>query len=438
MLERLIEKEIYDHFDVHQNKVLIVTGARQVGKSYIIRHVCKKRFKNYIEIDLHEDKLGNKLFENVTTINDFYLAISSGFGHKLGDSDDTLVFLDEIQEYPNLLSLFKFLKQDNKYQYVASGSLLGVTLSKTSQIPIGSIKIMKMEQLNFIEFLLANGFNHDAINQIRDSFLQEKSLNEGIHNRMLNLFKDYLIIGGMPDAVKTYLETKNLYAVREIHQDIFDLYMMDASKYDLENKLKIERIYKMIPSIMGNIKKRIVVKNIEDKKGARYNHYVDEFDYLINSGIATEVKAISNPTFPLLQSTSKNLLKLYLNDVGLLSSILFRNNIKAIKDDNKSINLGALYETMVANELKSKGYSLYYYDNKKRGEVDFLIDNFDNLTIVPIEIKSGKDYQIHSALNNMIKSNEISTKKAYVFSNNREVNIKNNIVYMPIYYISFL
>ena len=132
------------------------------------------------------------------------------------------------------------------------------------------------------------------------------------------------------------------------------------------------------------------------------------------------------------------MLKLYLNDVGLLSSILFRNNIKAIKDDNKSINLGALYETMVANELKSKGYSLYYYDNKKRGEVDFIIDNFDNLTIVPIEIKSGKDYQIHSALNNMIKSNEISTKKAYVFSNNREVNIKNNIVYMPIYYISFL
>lgn len=269
-------------------------------------------------------------------------------------------------------------------------------------------------------------------------FLNEKKeLDEGLHSRLLNLFKDYLIVGGMPDAVNEYLDTKNIQTVRDIQQNIFELYSIDASKYDKNNKLKIERIYKMIPSIMGQVKKRIVVKDIENKKGDRFAKYADEFDYLISSGITNEVRAISNPTFPLMQSTVKNLLKLYINDVGILSNLLFKNNVKAIKEDIKSINLGSLYETMVVNELKSNGYKLYYYDNRKNGEVDIIVDDYDSLSIVPIGIKSGRDYKIHSALNNLLTNKKDVVKKAYVFSNNREINIKNNIIYMPIYFISF-
>ena len=176
---------------------------------------------------------------------------------------------------------------------------------------------------------------------------------------------------------------------------------------------------------------------IEDKKGKRYDDYKDGFDYLISAGVALEVKAISNPKFPLIQSGSKNLIKLYLNDVGLLTNILYRNNIRAILDDELSINLGSVYETVVASELKAHGFNLFYYDNKTRGEVDYLIDDYDSLSVVPIEVKSGKDYSIHSALNHFVSNTEYNIHKGIVLSNAREVTTKGDIIYMPVYYIMF-
>ena len=166
---------------------------------------------------------------------------------------------------------------------------------------------------------------------------------------------------------------------------------MDASQYDEQRKLKIRRIYDTIPSNLENKKKRVVIQDIENKKGKRSSDYQDEFDYLINAGIALDVKAISTPTFPLIENSGKNLLKLYLNDVGILTNILYKNNIRAVIDDVKSINLGSVYECVVASELKAHGFSLYYYDNKAKGEVDFLIDDYESLSTVPLEIKSGKE-----------------------------------------------
>ena len=193
----------------------------------------------------------------------------------------------------------------------------------------------------------------------------------------------------------------------------------------------------MIPSVLENKKKRIVIKDIENKKGKRVSDYVDEFDYLINSGIALEVKAISTPVFPLIESSGKNLLKLYLNDVGILTNILYKSNIRAVLDDQKSINLGTVYESVVASELKAHGYNLFYYDNKSKGEVDYLLDDYNTLSVVPLEIKSGKDYTIHSALNNFINNKDYNIQKAYVLSNEREIKQVGKIIYMPIYNIMF-
>ena len=193
----------------------------------------------------------------------------------------------------------------------------------------------------------------------------------------------------------------------------------------------------MIPSILENKKKRVVIKNIENKSWKRTDNYLEEFDYLISAGVALEVKAISKPSYPLIENSGKNLLKLYLNDVGILSSLYYRNNIKAIMDDVRSINLGSVYETVVAQELKAHGYGLYYYDNKKNGEVDFLIDDADNLSNIPIEVKSGKDYSIHSALTRFLSMDEYNVKKAYVLSNEREIYTKGGIMYIPIYYVMF-
>lgn len=437
MLYRKIDKYIEDYLKSDSNKILVIDGARQVGKTYSISHVGKKLFPNYIEINFIEDSIGQRLFANTRTVDDFYLQVSMIAGDRMKDRDNTLVFLDEIQAYPGLLTLLKFLRQDARFTYIASGSLLGLTLAQTSSIPIGSIEIKKMFPLDFEEWLYANGFNDFTVNCLRKKFEASESLDEATHVRTMDLFRKYLLVGGMPDAVNSYLSDKNIVTVRGIQNQIHDFYAADASKYDGERRLKISRIYDMIPSTLENKKKRIVAQNIENKRGKRFADYSDEFEYLINSGIALEVKAITNPCFPLIESESKNLLKLYLNDVGILTGILYHNNIRAILDDAKSINLGTVYESVVASELAAHGHKLFYYDNRNRGEVDYLIDDYDNLTVLPLEIKSGKDYTVHSALSQFVANEDYRIKKGYVLSNERKITQKNKIIYMPIYFIMF-
>ena len=437
MLIRKIESLIREHLQSASNKVLLIDGARQVGKTYIIRYVGEELYKNFIEINMIEDSLKDRLFEGVKTVEDFYFQVSMLAGNKMGQKEDTLIFIDEIQAYPNLLTLLKFLSQDDKYTFIASGSLLGVALSQTTSIPMGSIRKVRMFPLDFEEFLYANGFNEMSISLLRKKYEKEESLDEATHNKVMDLFRKYLLVGGLPEAVNSYLANQNIVLVREIQNEIREYYAADASKYDEENKLKIRRIYDMLPSNMENKKKRVVAKNIENKKGKTFNDYEDEFEYLISAGIALNVQAISNPSFPLVQSSSKNMLKLYLNDVGILTSILYGNNIRAVLDDERSINLGSVYETVAASELIAHGYKLFYYDNRDKGEIDYLIDDYNTLSVVPIEIKSGKDYTVHSALSTFVKNEGYHIKKAYVLSNEREVKHKGGITYLPIYYIMF-
>lgn len=438
MLYRKIESYIENYLQTDSNKVLIVDGARQIGKSFIIRHAGQKLYKNYIEVNMEEDKLGDRIFADAKTVNDFYLALSVVAGDRMKERMDTLVFIDEIQAYDHLLTLLKFLKADNRFTYIASGSLLGVTLKNTSSIPLGSIEIKHMYPMDFEEFIIANGIGELAISTMRTQFLQCQSLPDSLHAKMLDLFKKYLIVGGLPDAVKTFVEEKNVMAIRKIQEDILTLYGVDASKYEKDHaKLKIQRVYSLVPSNLENKKKRMVAKDIEGKKGKRMADYEEEFDYLISAGVVLEVKAISAPSYPLVENCGKNLLKLYLNDVGLLTGLFFKNNIQAIMQDVQSINLGSVYETVVAQELRAHGFNLYYYDNKNNGEVDFLIDDADNLSVIPLEIKSGKDYTVHSALTKFLKVETYNIHQASVLSNEQKVYQKSGVTYIPIYYIMF-
>lgn len=439
MLYRKISKQIEEHLSSSSNRMLLIDGARQIGKSYIIRHVGQRMFPNYIEVNMEEDKLGDRIFADARTTKDFYMALSVVAGDKMKDKENTLVFIDEIQAYGHLLTLVKFLMQENRFTYVASGSLLGVTLKNTQSVPIGSLHIQHMYPMDFEEFLYANGVGEVAIETMRESFNSNQALSDVMHNKMLDLFKKYLLVGGLPKAVEVFVDSRNVVEFRSVQQEAHSLYGIDASKYEElhDRKLKIRRIYDMIPSNLENKKKRIVINKIEDKSWKRADDYLNEFDYLISAGIALEVKAISKPSYPLVENSGKNLLKLYLNDVGILSGIFYRNNIRAVMSDIRSINLGSVYETVVAQELKAHGYNLYYYDNKKNGEVDYLIDDADNLSNIPIEVKSGKDYTVHSALDKFLANDEYNIKKAYVLSNEQKVYIENGITYIPIYYIMF-
>ena len=440
MLKRKIENYLEDYLKSDSNKMLILAGARQIGKSYIIRHVGKKLFPNYVEINMAEDSYGQRNFSNAKTLDDFYLNLSIVAGNKLKNKHNTLVFIDEIQTYDHLLTMVKFLKQDDRYTYIASGSLLGITLKETPSLPIGSVIIKNMYPLDFEEFLWANGVGEDAIATIESKIDQRESLSESLHTKMMDLFKKYLLVGGMPDAVNSFVSKKNIVEVREIQQEIHHLYRLDAARYEQENqrKLKIQRIFEMIPSNLENKKKRVMAAKIEGKKDARMGDYSDEFEYLISAGIALQVQAVSKPSYPIIENSGKNLLKLYLNDVGIFTGILYQNQIQAIMNNIGSVNLGSVYEAVVAQELAAHGFRLCYYDNKKMGEVDFLIDDTDNLSVTPIEVKSGKDYYVHSALSNIIKVKEYNIKQAFVLNNDREIRIKSGITYLPIYSVMFL
>ena len=189
MLFRKIERRIAEYFASDSDKVLIVTGARQIGKSFIIRHCATEFFKNIVEINLIEDVEGNGIFKNVRSVDDFDLALAAFSTKALGNPSDTLIFLDEIQEYPHLLTLLKFLREDRRYRYVASGSLLGVTLKKSNSIPLGSIDIMKMFPLDFEEFMIANNVGRPVIDLLHESFINMLAIPEEIHNRVMDLYK---------------------------------------------------------------------------------------------------------------------------------------------------------------------------------------------------------------------------------------------------------
>ena len=440
MLYRKITSYIEDYLKSDTDKILILEGARQIGKSFSIREAGKRLYANYVEINFVEDDEGDQLFKNIHKKEDFYFTLSMVAGEQLNDRTDTLVFLDEIQHYPQYLTMLKFLREDNRYRYVASGSLLGITLQATTSIPVGSIIRKEMFQLDFEEFLIANGYGAEAIAMLRHAYQNCESLSEEHHNHVLDLFRRYLLVGGMPDAVKTYIDTRNIVKVREVQEGIRSLYAADASKYEKEHskKLLIRRIYEMIPSQMENKKKRIVAQEIRGKDGDRFSQYKEEFEYLVSSGIALAVHAISNPHFPLSESLQKNLLKLYMNDVGLLTGLLYHHNIRPVLDDVRSINLGSVYESVVAQELRAHGHKLFYYDNRKQGEVDYLIDNHSVMSVHPIEVKSGKDYTVHSALNNLLKNPDYNIHAATVISNERTIYQDGQVTYIPVYFVMFM
>lgn len=434
MFYRKIESTLKEYYESKDENILIITGARQIGKSFIIRETARKYFTNYVEINLQDDFDGEKIFSQIKTIKDFYFTVTSLYGDKVNSINDTIIFLDEIQVYPNLISLLKPLKADSKFRYIASGSLLGITL-KHQFIPIGSINEIKMFPMDFEEFLLASNVSIETIKYLKECFTKKINVSDAVHKIILRKFKEYLICGGLPDSVKEFL-TDNIYKTRQTQSSIYKYYKDDSSKYDLEHNLKIRTIYDFLPSYMENKVKRIKYNQIEKKK-EKFNKYQDEFDYLSNSGIALEVKAISNPKFPLIESASKNLIKLYYNDVGIFTNILYSTNINALLNQDSGINLGSVYETACACELTCHGHELYYFDSKKVGEVDFLINDYDSLSVLPIEIKSGNNQYNFRAIPKLVKD-PYNLNKGYIFGNENIIKEESHLITFPIYMIMFV
>jgi uncharacterized protein len=432
MLKRKIEKDII-HWIESSDKALLVYGARQVGKTFIIRECLEQSDCDYVEFNLIDQPKIIDILSDSIDIDDLILKLSLYCEKKIIPGK-TFIFFDEIQKYKDIVTKIKFLVEDRRFRYILSGSLLGVEIVNLKSAPVGYLRTINMYPLDFEEFLQVFEVEESIINKLQESFTNKTAVDNIIHNKIMQMFNLYLIIGGMPSAVEKYRNTSNIDDVMDEHKAIIELYKLDFTQYEQENrKLLLTNIYELIPTELNKKNKRFMIADIN--KNLRYERINDSFAWLLKAGVALGVFNTTEPTIPLMLNEKNALFKLFLSDIGLLTTIYGKACKLKIVNNEKDINKGAVYEDVVAQELHTHGYPLYYYNNKKKGELDFLIEY--NGEILPIEVKSGKDYERHSALDKVIAVKEYGIKQAYVFGSDN-VKVDEKITYLPIYMIMFL
>ena len=429
MLKRKIDAYIRNYYETTRN-ALLITGARQIGKTYSIRQFGKS-FKSFVEINFVEMPEAVELFKDAKSSADILLRLSAITSVPL-IKGQTLVFFDEVQQCPDIVTAIKFLVDDGSYRYILSGSLLGIELKDLRSEPVGYMGVKDMYPLDFEEFISCVGINDTVIGALREAWQNRTAVDEFIHGKILELFRLYLVVGGMPAAVNKYLESNNLQEVMTVQQDIIRLYKRDIAQYDLNNKLYIEEIFNLIPPELNAKNKRFILKRLNEH--AKFERIEASFLWLTNAGVALPVYNVEEPKMPLLLARSRNLFKLFQSDIGLLASQYAEGiQMRIIKGD-KDINFGSIYENAVAQELVAHGIVPYYYNNKKRGELDFVIELEGK--VLPIEVKSGKDYETHRALSNIMDCEEYDFSEAVVF-NNGNLRVAGKIIYAPIYMAMF-
>lgn len=435
MLFRKRSKDINQWITSKEKAALLVTGARQTGKTFLIRECLKEQKKDYVEFNFIERPEIPKMFMELEDMGaKEVLTRLSVMSERTLIKGQTIIFFDEIQEYKEIATLIKFLVDEGSFRYILSGSLLGVELKGIRSTPVGYMRTIDMFPMDLEEFYIALGLSDDAFEMLRSSFNKGTPVTEAVHKRLMNSFRNYMVVGGMPAAVQSFVDNSDLNKVMEIHNTIVPGYINDFSKYETEDrKLRLRKIYDLIPAELAAKNKRYVFNDLD--KNFRPEVYDASFQWLVNAGVAVPVYNVTEPRIPLLLNEKANLFKLFMSDVGLLSSRYGKATVLSFLNGNNNINYGAMYENYVAQELNAHGFKGYYFNSKKQGEVDFIIEY--NLKAVPIEVKSGKDYQIHSALNTIISNKEYGIEKAIVLCND---NVKQDglITYLPIYMSMFI
>lgn len=432
MLERKISRYIEHFYDVNKG-ALLLAGARQIGKTYSIRKFAEEHFESFIEINFVEMPEAVEIFSKAKSSNDILLRLSA-LTDKPFIKGNTIIFFDEVQLCPEIITAIKFLVDDGRYRYILSGSLLGVELTNLRSVPVGYMAIKDMYPLDLEEFMWAVGVNKEVIATLKSAWEEKRPVDDFIHRKMMEVFRLYLIVGGMPDALNAYKENSNLQDVMEKQREIIRLYRKDISQYDSQRQLSIKEVFDLIPSELNSKNKRFFIKDLNEK--ARIEKYKDEFLWLKDAGVAIPVYNIEEPKSPLKLASSRNLFKLFSNDVGLLACQYSDGiQLKMLMGDD-AINYGSIFENVVAQELLAHGFNdLYYYNSKKMGEVDFIVELKG--AVFPVEVKSGKDYARHRALNNILDYNEYIIPESVVLCNDN-YSVNNKVTYAPIYMVMFI
>lgn len=431
MIRRKIDTFL-EHFFQSQNKALLITGARQTGKTFSIRQFARRNYSTFIEINFIESPSAKDIFFEARDAQEILFRLSAFVTQPLVPGK-TLIFLDEVQECPEAVTQIKFLVDEGSYRYALSGSLLGVELKDLRSEPVGYLDVKEMFPLDFEEFCLALGMSRKLLDTLAGFFLHRQPIDPFVHERMMSLFRLYLIVGGMPAAVSKYLSTNNLQAVVAEQQAILRLYKRDIAKYDPQHKLYLDEIFELIPSELNAKNKRFILKRLNENM--KFSRYEDSFLWLKDAGVALPTYNIEEPRLPLLLSKQRNLFKLFQNDVGLLACQYAGSiGLQILKGDS-TINFGCIYENAVAQELHAHGFDLYYFNSKRQGELDFVAEY--KAEVLPIEVKSGKDYARHNALSNILNTPDYHIHHAMVFCNDN-ISCRGAFTYYPIYMIMFL
>ncbi len=432
---RFCEKKIKDWLKKGKD-ALLVSGARQVGKTYIIRKVLQEENLSYLEINFLERPDILQSLKKTDDINDFINRLRLYSSTPLVDKK-SVIFFDEIQEFPEIVTKIKFLVDNSTFRYVLSGSLLGLELKTIRSVPVGYYEELKMYPMSFLEFCYAQNVSEDVFAHLLECFNKKRAVNSIIHNKILNLFSYYLLVGGMPRIVQTFLESGNLVKVDEEAKNIIYQYKADFSKYESDDKkLRLLAIYDNIPSQLNKQNLRFIFSYLN--KELKFDRQENSFLWLKDAGVVYPCYIANEIKTPLLISKEKNTFKLFMNDIGLLMSTFpfsLRYEILKLSSGDIDVNLGALYENYVMQELVSNSLDPYYYKSKKIGEIDFIVEIDGG--IYAIEVKSGKDYKTHKALDNLQKQKEYKINK-YIVLSNENLSEENNILYLPIYMCGFI
>lgn len=432
MLKRKVEKEI-NRWISNGKSALLIYGVRQAGKTYIIRHCLKEAGCNYVEFNLIREPDIVTILENSADTDDLILKLSLYSKQKIIPGE-TVIFFDEIQKYKELVTKIKFLVEDRRFRYILSGSLLGIEITSLKSAPVGFLHSLQMYPLDFEEFLWFFNVDTGILDLLKKSCLNLTPVDNAIHKKMLRLFNLYLIIGGMPAAVEKYRQEENIDAVMEEHRAILQQYKLDFTQYESTNrKLLLTTIYDLIPAELNTQNKRFKFSDID--KNLRFDKISESFIWLWKAGVALPVFNTTEPSIPLMINQKSSLFKLFMSDVGMLTTIYGKAAKLKILNHDSDINNGSVYENIAVQELTAHGYNCYYYNSKKYGELDFLIEH--DGTVLPIEIKSGKNYKRHSALSHVLESSNYNLNQAVVFSNSN-VESCGRIAYLPIYMLMFL
>ena len=431
MLIRKAENKI-EQWAMNPKRALLVSGARQVGKTFSIRNVLKRLNIEYVEINLifNPELIG--ILDRSYSAHDLAVNLSLATGKKIIPGK-TYIFIDEIQQYRDVVTKIKLWVDDGSFKFIMSGSLLGVELNALRSAPVGYLDELIMFPLDFEEFLWASSVPADVIEEMRTCFNSRTPVSDYIHGKMMELFRRYLVVGGMPSPVQEYVESGDMNAVTEIQRNIISQYKRDFTKYELENKkLIIVSIYNSIPSQLLKQNRRFCYTDV--KKGLRFEQAESSFLWLTNAGVAIPVYNATEPKVSLSQSKKSSLLKLYCSDIGLLTCLYGdAAKLKILTADN-SLNCGGIFENAVAQELHAHGYDLYFFNSHKIGELDFVMEHDGN--VLPMEIKSGKDYYVHSAISNVATNSEYKIPEAIVLGN-CNIRCEGSITYMPVYFSMF-